>query len=73
MTGNKPFCRRCMFDEMMENYDGTLEKYISSIDGNIKTEKEEYESRIEMCGNCNQLVNGLWRKFCECGQMGSHF
>jgi hypothetical protein len=54
-----------MLDEVMENYDETLEKYISSIDNSIRTEKEEYERRIILCSNCDELLNGVC-KLCGC-------
>jgi hypothetical protein len=65
MSTEKPFCKRCMLDELMDNYDGVIEDYINSMNDAIKTEKQEYIRRLTLCSNCDQLINGVCR-LCGC-------
>lgn len=42
-----------------------MKEYISAIDDYIKTSSKEYERRLNLCRNCECLINGIC-KICGC-------
>ncbi len=59
-------CRRCLLDEIFEvNEYKNMQEYISNIDKHIKTEDDEYKRRLNLCRECDNLVNGMC-KICGC-------
>jgi hypothetical protein len=61
----KPFCKRCMLDGMIENSSSQIEQYVGSLSDEIKAGREEYERRLKLCENCKQLSGGVCR-LCGC-------
>ena len=42
-----------------------MQEYISNIDMHIRTGEKEYKSRLDICKQCDNLVNGMC-KICGC-------
>lgn len=42
-----------------------MKEYISAIDDYIKSSDEEYERRLNICKECDLLINGMC-KLCGC-------
>lgn len=62
----KRFCRRCLLDEVFEKDEyKNLQEHIKNIDNQIKTEEHEYKRRLELCMECDNLINGMC-KICGC-------
>ncbi|AWK51430.1 hypothetical protein DIC82_10475 [Clostridium beijerinckii] len=62
----KIFCRRCLLDEVFEKDEyRNMQEYIKFIDTQIKTEKHEYNRRLDICRECDNLINGMC-KICGC-------
>ena len=60
------FCRKCLLREMgEEEYFENLHEYIQNIDQDLKVEKAEYEQRLALCKECENLMNGMCR-ICGC-------
>lgn len=60
------FCKKCLLDKVFEDDEyKNMQEYIDSIDEEIKTEKDEYERRLNICINCDNLFNGMCR-ICGC-------
>ncbi len=60
MTGEEwRFCKRCLIRDLD---DGALfesvKAYIESLDPEVKTPKDEYDRRLELCRDCDRLVRG---------------
>ena len=63
---NQRFCRRCLLDELFEEKEYKhLQEYIEHLDKHIKTEDEEYKKRLDICKECDNLINGMC-KICGC-------
>ncbi|BCZ44575.1 hypothetical protein psyc5s11_06420 [Clostridium gelidum] len=63
---NQRFCRRCLLDELFEEKEYKhLQDYIEHLDEYIKTEDEEYKKRLDICKECDNLINGMC-KICGC-------
>lgn len=59
-------CRRCLLRDMTENgYFKSIREYIEGIDEDIKTNDLEYEHRLTICKECENLMNGMCR-ICGC-------
>ncbi len=59
-------CRRCLLDEIFEvNEYKNMQEYIRNIDKHIKTEDDEYKRRLNLCKECDNLINGMC-KICGC-------
>ncbi len=59
-------CRRCLLDEIFEvNEYKNMQEYIRNIDKHIKTEDDEYKKRLNLCKECDNLINGMC-KICGC-------
>jgi len=60
------FCRRCLTKDMPESaYFSNLYEYIRQIDPDLKAEEKEYERRLSLCKECDNLMNGMCR-ICGC-------
>lgn len=60
------FCRKCLLDEIFEADEyRNMQDYIENIDKHIKTEENEYKRRLDLCVNCENLINGMCR-ICGC-------
>ena len=60
------FCRKCLLRDMDENeYFTNLYDYMDRIDEDLKAEDEVYEKRLDICKNCDNLLNGMC-KICGC-------
>ena len=42
-----------------------MKEYISAIDDHIKSSDKEYEKRLNICKECDSLINGMC-KLCGC-------
>lgn len=62
---DKRFCRRCLLDKVFSAQEyKSMQDYIDSIDKEIKTSEDEYKKRLDLCKQCDSLMNGTCR---ECG------
>ena len=60
------FCRKCLLREMgEEEYFANLREYIQNIDEDLKVDHGEYERRLMLCKECENLLNGMCR-ICGC-------
>lgn len=60
------FCKKCLLDELFEEKEYQhLQDYIRNLDNHIKTEDEEYKKRLDICKQCDNLINGMC-KICGC-------
>ncbi|PHV69923.1 hypothetical protein CS063_13140 [Sporanaerobium hydrogeniformans] len=60
MEDIKRVCKRCLIREtdQKELYHN-MYTYISQLDEEIKTTKEFYEKRLEICKACKRLIEGI--------------
>lgn len=64
MTENR-FCRKCLLDKVFSEQEyRSMQQYIDGIDKEIKTDEDEYKKRLDICKECDSLINGTCR---ECG------
>lgn len=62
----KRFCKKCLLDKLFEEKEYEhLQDYIKNLDKSIKTDEEEYNKRLGLCIQCDNLVNGMC-KICGC-------
>lgn len=60
-------CKRCLLRDIPHNeYHKSVMKYRSSLSEAQKTTDAEYEARLELCTQCDQLANGV------CAQCGCY-
>lgn len=60
------FCKKCLLDKVMSEAEYKhMQDYIRSIDSNIKTTEENYKIRLNICMECENLINGMC-KLCGC-------
>lgn len=60
------FCKKCLLDKLFEEKEYEhLQDYIKNLDKNIKTDDEEYNKRLGLCMQCDNLINGMC-KICGC-------
>ena len=60
------YCRKCLLDKIFQDDEyKNMQDYINSIDSYIKTEAKEYERRLNICKECDNLINGMCR-ICGC-------
>lgn len=63
---NRKYCRKCLLKDMPENvYFKNLYDYIKGLNQDIKAEEGEYERRLNLCKECDNLINGMCR-ICGC-------
>jgi len=59
-------CRKCLLRDLSEKeYFHNMYTYISSLPEDDKVSETEYERRLEKCGECAHLLNGVCR-ICGC-------
>ncbi len=64
--GNNKYCRKCLLKDMPENvYFKNLYDYIGALDEEIKAGSGEYERRLNICRECDNLLSGMCR-ICGC-------
>lgn len=64
--GKTTYCRKCLLKDMPEaTYFSNLYNYIDRLDEDIKADKEEYNRRLNLCKECDNLLNGMCR-ICGC-------
>lgn len=62
----KRYCRRCLLDKVFEKDEyNNMKEYIGSIAEHLKSDKELYENRLNICRKCDNLINGMCR-VCGC-------
>lgn len=65
-TDNRKLCRKCLLKDMPEEtYFKNLYDYIAGLEEDIKAEPTEYERRLALCKECDNLLNGMCR-ICGC-------
>ncbi|MDO5518319.1 MAG: DUF6171 family protein [Clostridium sp.] len=63
---NQRYCRKCLLDKVFEEDEyNNLKDYLSSIDEEIKADDTEYNRRLGICKQCDNLFNGMCR-VCGC-------
>ena len=66
MNENLRMCRKCLpRQESWEEYFQKLSDYVNRMDEDLKVEQETYESRLALCAECGNLLNGMCR-LCGC-------
>lgn len=59
-------CRKCLLSETSEaEYFQQLNAYIAGLDAADRVSQEVYESRLHICGSCENLTRGMCR-LCGC-------
>lgn len=64
---SKPFCRKCLLEEV--DPDGalkTVREIIEAMSPDIRAKETEYRRRLNACKNCEQLNEGV------CGMCGCY-
>ncbi len=62
----KPFCRKCLLDELDEDeYIRSLKDYIAAYPQEKRCSEAEYRKRLDICLECEQLSHGMC-KLCGC-------
>lgn len=65
-TVNRKYCKKCLLRDMSkDDYFKNLYDYIDGIDEDIKTVAAEYERRLALCKECDNLLDGMCR-ICGC-------
>ena len=60
------YCKKCLLKDMPENaYFKNLYAYIAGLNEDIKAEAKEYERRLVLCKECDNLLDGMCR-ICGC-------
>ena len=64
---NLRFCRKCLTRELagQEETYRTIREYIDNLDPDTKADDKIYEERLEVCRECEMLLQGLCRS-CGC-------
>jgi len=61
------FCKKCLVRDFDQGeLFRTMQEYIAHIDEEIKTSQQEYENRLQICTECDSLMNGM------CGVCGCY-
>ncbi|MDR2044618.1 MAG: DUF6171 family protein [Clostridium sp.] len=60
-------CRKCLTSDMAdpEGYFRSLREYLANLDADQTVRTRLYESRLDVCGSCELLLEGLCRA-CGC-------
>ncbi|SFS05174.1 DUF6171 family protein [Anaeromicropila populeti] len=59
-------CKKCLIRDMSEEeYFSNMYTYLANLDEEIKANQEIYEERLNICKDCDNLINGLC-KICGC-------
>lgn len=64
---NLRFCRKCLTRELagQEETYRTIREYIDNLDPDAKADDKIYEERLEVCRECEMLLQGMCRS-CGC-------
>lgn len=64
---DKRVCKKCLTRDMIgqDIYFKNLQEYIENIEKDIKAEDGLYESRLQVCVSCDNLLEGMCRT-CGC-------
>lgn len=61
-----PFCRKCLIEGISEeDLKAKIESYLEALPQNNRTDPKDYEARLQVCEDCENLSNGLC-KLCGC-------
>ncbi|WP_242985431.1 DUF6171 family protein [Vallitalea okinawensis] len=52
-------CKRCLLKEVDAEYFESLSIYINSIDEDLKVGNVTYKERLDICQECDKLVDGM--------------
>lgn len=60
MEEGKTRCRQCLLREMLDpvEYEKTVERVRRALSPRARTPDDEYEQRLALCRECDQLQNG---------------
>lgn len=62
-------CKQCLLRDMVGelegNYSNHVKSYLEGLNPEIKANSESYEKRLELCQQCDLLLDGLCRA-CGC-------
>lgn len=59
-------CRRCLLKDMTDHeYYKSVYDYIHNLPEEMKIDSKTYKRRLEICRNCDSLLNGMCR-LCGC-------
>lgn len=59
-------CKKCLLRDMAEKeYFANMYAYIDNLSKEDKVSEAEYQSRLELCRNCENLISGMCR-ICGC-------
>ena len=57
---SKPFCKKCLLDELDEDeYIRSLKDYISAYPQEKRCSESEYIRRLDICTKCENLTNAM--------------
>lgn len=60
------YCRKCLLRDMEEKeYFENLQSYMAGIDEALKADEREYQRRLSLCKECDNLLSGMCR-VCGC-------
>lgn len=66
LINERGFCRKCLLKDMPEaTYFKNLYDYIAGLDEDLKADSAEYERRLSLCKECDNLMSGMCR-ICGC-------
>jgi hypothetical protein len=67
MTEKYRYCKKCLMREMydQDEFFATLKSHIENIPPERKSSDELYEYRLQVCKECELLVEGMCRR-CGC-------
>ena len=64
---NKRFCKKCLLRDIDQNeYFANLHDYMERIDDDLKVDTSLYETRLDVCQECDYLNAGM------CGACGCY-
>jgi len=58
-------CRRCLLFEYNPELALTVREYVSGLSEKQRASGDVYERRLQLCGSCDELNNGMCR-LCGC-------
>ena len=61
----KRICKKCLLSEIDEKFHANINDYIYSLSDEIKVVNEEYQRRLSICRECENMLNGMCKK-CGC-------
>ena len=65
-SGGKPFCRKCLFEEIdRDGVYASIKELIAALPDEKRAEENEYRRRLEICRQCDSLGEGTCGK-CGC-------